>query len=88
MAFTKDAFVVFHNKPAIIKAVENDKYELTLTKGGVKSVRAKDIELLHPAPVNTLPSDEYTKPDFEEVLNLMEEETLSFGDFCEIAFNE
>jgi exoribonuclease-2 len=88
MAFTKDAFVVFHNKPAIIKAVENDKYELTLTKGGVKSVRAKDIELLHPGPVNTLPSDEYTKPDFEEVLNLMEEETLSFGDFCEIAFNE
>ena len=88
MAFTKDAFVLFHGKPAIIKAVENDKYELTLTKGGVKSVRAKDIELLHNGPAKELPSDEFVKPNFEEVLMLMEEETLSFGDFCDIAFNE
>ena len=88
MAFTKDAFVLFHGKPATIKAIENDKYELTLTKGGVKSVRAKDIELLHPGPVSELPNDEFIKPDFEEVLSLMEEEVLSFGDFCEIAFNE
>ena len=82
---TDSSLVLYHGKCAVVTAVGSEQIEIR-TDGGKKSVRHKDVELLHHGPVSALP-DILPDPKYEEMLALMEDETLSFSDFMELAYS-
>ena len=88
MLFHTGNLVVYRGRGAIVSAVGAEKIEIRTESGDVKSVRPKDIELLHAGPVAQLPPTVLPEPDYEELLALMEAETLSFRDFQELAYGE
>ncbi|MDR0932512.1 MAG: RNB domain-containing ribonuclease [Victivallales bacterium] len=85
--FRIGALVLYHSKCATITAVTPEKIEIRIEGGAVKSVRPKDIEFLHPGPVTVLPPAILPAPNAEELLALMENETLPFEEFAQIAYN-
>jgi len=46
------ALAVYKNKPALVKEKTQDKIVITLSDGASVKVREKDIEIIHPGPVN------------------------------------
>ena len=50
--YNAGALVVYHGKSAQVSAVSADKIEIRIEGGASKSVRAKDIEFLHPGPAS------------------------------------
>src|SRR5574344_1594711 len=81
------ALVLYHAKCAAVSAVSADKIEIRIDGGGVKSVRPKDVEFLHPGPVETLPPPELPEPDCREIAELMESETFTFADFTGLLYS-
>ncbi|MCP5141756.1 MAG: RNB domain-containing ribonuclease [Gammaproteobacteria bacterium] len=57
MTLRTDALVVYKRRPARITGVA-DKIEIITADGQSKRVRDKDVTLLHPGPVRTLPGDD------------------------------
>ena len=80
------ALALYHGKAAVINAINKDKIDIRIEGGSVKSVRPKDIEVIHPGPVASLPPAAPKEPDFAEILELTEGETLPFGEFVELAY--
>jgi len=88
------ALVVYKNKPALVKEKTQDKIIIALSDGASIKVREKDIEIIHPGPVNNFngiiegaaPSDGAVRETWE--LLLTEEKPLSLKEFAEIAFGE
>ena len=74
--YNAGALVVYHGKSAQVSAVSADKIEIRIEGGASKSVRAKDIEFLHPGPVSSLPPRALPEPDCCEIMELMEGETF------------
>ena len=70
--YNAGALVVYHGKSAQVSAVSADKIEIRIEGGASKSVRAKDIEFLHPGPVSSLPPRALPEPDCCEIMELME----------------
>ncbi|MBS1371941.1 MAG: RNB domain-containing ribonuclease [Lentisphaeria bacterium] len=87
-AFNTGALVLYHSKSAAVTAVNKEKIEIRIEGGSTRSVRPKDIEFLHPGPAATLPPAALPAPDAGELLALMEGETLSFGEFAELAYGD
>lgn len=85
-SFHSGALVLYHGKSATVSAVTKDKIEIRIEGGGTKSVRTKDIEFLHTGPATTLPPRTLPAPNTDELLELMESETLPFGEFAELAY--
>ncbi len=88
MMFHTGNLVVYRGRGAVVTAVGAEKIEIRTESGDTRSVRPKDIELLHPGPVAQLPPATLPEPDYEELLALMETETLPFRDFQELAYGE
>ena len=82
--YNAGALVVYHGKSAQVSAVSADKIEIRIEGGASKSVRAKDIEFLHPGPVSSLPPRALPEPDCCEIMELMAWETLPFSEFAEL----
>ena len=80
------ALALYHGKAAVITAINKDKIDIRIEGGSAKSVRPKDIEVIHPGPVASLPPAAPKEPDFAEILELTEGETLPFGEFVELAY--
>ena len=85
-AYNPGSLVLYHAKSATVTAVNKEKIEIRIEGGDTKSVRPKDIEFLHPGPVRSLPPAALPAPDAAELCELMERETLPFGDFAELAY--
>ena len=49
----KNSLVVYKYKPAIVKDITDGKFSISLQDGTQIKVRDKDIELVHPGPVNS-----------------------------------
>ena len=86
--YNAGALVVYHGKSAQVSAVSADKIEIRIEGGASKSVRAKDIEFLHPGPVSSLPPRALPEPDCCEIMELMEGETFPFSEFAELLYSE
>jgi len=87
------ALVVYKNKPALVKEKTQDKIVIALSDGASIKVREKDIEILHPGPVNNFngiiesaTADSAARETWE--LLLTEEKPLSLKELAEIAFGE
>lgn len=85
-SFHSGVLALYHGKTAAVSAVTKDKIEIRIEGGSTKSVRPKDLDYLHPGPVSTLPPKTLPEPNFEELLELIEGETLPFPEFAELAY--
>jgi len=92
------ALAVYKNKPALVKEKIQDKIVIALSDGASVKVREKDIEIIHPGPVNNFNDiiEGCAQPggisdgDIREIweLVLTEEKPLSLKELAEIAFGE
>ena len=80
------ALVAYKNKPAAVTAVTREKIEIRCAGGESRSVREKDVELIHPGPVSALEFPPLPEPDWAEVTELAEDALLPFADFVELAY--
>ena len=49
------ALAVWRNNPVTVAAAGGDKITIADVSGNTRSVRTKDIEILHPGPVKNIP---------------------------------
>ena len=86
ITFQTGNLLAFHGKCAIVQSVSKDKIEIRIEGSSTKSVRAKDVEYIHPGPCSVPVVRKMDLPDMEEILELMEEEIFPFREFCELLF--
>ena len=79
---------VYKGKAATVTGVSKDKIDIRCADGESRSVRQKDIEILHPGPVSSLNFASLPEPDWQEIAELAGEEGISFADFTELAYGE
>ncbi|MDR2717537.1 MAG: RNB domain-containing ribonuclease [Treponema sp.] len=88
----ENALAVYKNKPALVKEKTQDKIVIALSDGASIKVREKDIEIIHPGPVNNFNGiieggaqpDSAVRETWE--LLLTEEKPLSLKELAELAF--
>lgn len=88
MDIKNNSLVIYKGKGAVVTEISGDKYSIRTVSGDRKSVRLKDMELIHAGPCTSVPSPSEI-PSLEiqrENGELMEEETFSFADFTELLF--
>ena len=87
--FRSGALLAYHGKSALVRETDGVKIQIQIAGGGTKSVRSKDVELIHPGPCGQLPQDPEKLPDnLDEILELAGKETFSFRDFCELLYSD
>ena len=65
----KDALVLYKQVPARIREILSDKIVILLPDGKEKKVRSKDIQILHPGPITSLPDGSAPVSQVEEAGN-------------------
>jgi len=87
---TKGALVYYKSKAAVVTKVA-DKFDILFFKT-TKRVRDKDIKLLHPGPINDVTVLDMAIPEtvenLDEVLDLLEGETVSLVELAEFLYDE
>ncbi len=86
MSLKTGALVIYKTKCAVIDAISDGKIDIRVSDGSRKSVRPKDVDFLHPGPAGCLPPPELPPPDFQELIELTDGESLPFAEFCELAY--
>ena len=83
----KDSLVLYKGRPALVTS-SADKLELTLQDGNKRSVRVKDVSLLHPGPLSRL-TDLEPEPegDLETAWELLAGETTTLEELSELMFD-
>jgi len=86
---TKNSLVLYKQTPALVQSV-GDKIDIVLPGGKTKSVREKDVFLLHPGPVSGFPDLEDGAPEGqpEEAWELLQGETPSLQELAELVYGE
>jgi len=84
---SKGALVLFKNKAAIVQEVE-EKFTIGIDGGGIKKVRAKDIELLHPGPVSVLVNLELAGGNITDAWEMIHGEEVSLEELAELIYDE
>lgn len=82
------ALVVYRQKPAKVNSISDGKIELTLPDGANKSVRLKDVIVLHSGPVSRLPTDSLPPEDLMEIVAMLEDETVSLADLAGLIYDD
>ncbi|MCP5050223.1 MAG: RNB domain-containing ribonuclease [bacterium] len=83
----KNSLVLYKNRPARVIA-PGDKTEVELENGTVKKVRPKDVEPLHPGPINSLKELLPKTGDVETAWELLAGETTELEELSELIFEE
>ncbi|MCL2185424.1 MAG: RNB domain-containing ribonuclease [Treponema sp.] len=78
---TENALVIYKNKPAIVKEKTDGKILISLQNNEQLKVRDKDIELIHPGPVNNF-------KQLEESLNTAQTESTAIKEAWELMSDE
>lgn len=82
------ALAVYRQKAAKIISISDGKIEIGLPEGERKSVRLKDITMLHEGPVSQLPSAPLPPPDLMEIVVMLEDETVDLADFAALVYGK
>ncbi|MCB1760140.1 MAG: RNB domain-containing ribonuclease [Gammaproteobacteria bacterium] len=81
------SLVLYKQSPAKVVGIA-DKVEIELEGGKRKRVRFKDIALLHPGPVTTLPPAEPAGGELEEAWELLAEERCDLEELAGLIYGE
>ncbi|QEN08651.1 RNB domain-containing ribonuclease [Oceanispirochaeta crateris] len=84
----KDSLVLYKQVPARVRELLSDKIIILLPDGKEKKVRSKDIQLLHPGPISSLPDGAAPDGQIEEAWELLQGESPSLQELAELAFGE
>jgi len=86
---TKDSLVLYKQTPALV-AAEGDKIEIRLPGGKTRSVREKDVFVLHPGPVPGFPNldDEGIDGQPEEAWELLQGMSPSLVELAELVYGD
>ncbi len=89
MTLLKNSLVLYKQAPALIIET-GEKLELALNGGKSRSVRIKDVVLLHPGPVPAFPDLEKEAPEGqpEEAWKLLQDESPSLSELAELVYGE
>ena len=90
MIIKTNSLVLYKSKAALVTEISGDKYTIRTSTGDRKSVRLKDIEIVHPGPCQTIPAMA-SLPDLatqQENAELMGSDAMSFVDFTELVFGD
>ena len=89
MKLTKDSLVLYKQSPALVTGA-GDKIDIQLPGGKTRSVREKDVLILHPGPTVGFPDLESQAPEGqpEEAWELLQGETPSLTELAEIVYGE
>ena len=82
------ALAVYRQKPAKVISVSDGKIEIGLPEGERKSVRLKDITMLHGGPVAQLPTGPLPTPDLMEIVVMLEDEIVDIADFAALVYGK
>lgn len=85
----KDSLVLYKQTPALVTS-SGDKIDILLPGGKTRSVREKDVFLLHPGPVAGFPDLETDAPEGqpEEAWELLQGESPSLTELAELVYGE
>ncbi len=81
----KNSLVLYKNRPARVLS-EGDKMDVQLEDGSTKKLRPKDVELIHPGPINSLGELKPQEGDTETAWELLAGETTTLEELCELMF--
>ena len=81
------SLVLYKIHPAIVNEV-SDKIEIQLAGGKSKRVRDKDVQVLHPGPLQSLGQLNAGEPAIEEAWELLEDEAVPLSDLAELLYGE
>jgi len=87
MTLQKGSLVIFKKKPAVVTAC-SDKIDIEIAGGGSKSVRDKDVMLLHDGPAKLSDLNPLENPELDDTLEMLSEESVSFEEFAELLYGE
>lgn len=82
--FSVGNVVLFKYQPAIVQAVEGDKFEIVWGEGKSRKVRDKDLQLLHVGPLKHLPEAAVLPEEWQVAWELMAGEQASFAELLEM----
>ncbi|MFA7231619.1 MAG: hypothetical protein WC071_10150, partial [Victivallaceae bacterium] len=82
------ALVIYRQKPAKVNSISDGKIEISLPDGEKKSVRIKDITVLHGGPVARLPETPLPVSDLMEIVVMLEDESVSLEDLAGLIYGE
>lgn len=88
MLIKTNSLVLYKSKAALVVEISNEKYTIRTAGGDRKSVRLKDIEIVHPGPCQAIPATP-DLPDLatqQENAELMGSDSMPFADFTELLF--
>ena len=88
MTISKDNLVLYKNHPAVVLAV-GDKIEILLPDAATRRVRDKDVQLLHPGPVQNLEAvlrPPTTTADVETAWELLQGQSTTASELSELIY--
>ena len=89
--FVPGALVSYRGKCAAITDIAGDKITVRLAGGETRSVRFKDVELLHPGPVRSVPPELPPAPGetaLQETVELLGGEEMTFPEFVALLWGD
>jgi len=81
------ALVLYKSQPALIAAM-GEKIEIRTATGKDRKVRPKDVQLLHPGPLQSLASLQDPKANLDETWELLQGEKPGFEELAELVYGE
>ncbi len=84
----KNSLVLYKARAARVKNVDNKKIEIHTIDGGFFSVRHKDIQHLHPGPIENIHDLRVQEGEIGIAWELLAGESIPLADLAELAFGE
>lgn len=81
------ALVLYKSQPALVAAI-GEKIEIRTPSGKDRKVRSKDVQLLHPGPLQALSALKELKANLEEAWELLQGEKPAFEELAELIYGE
>lgn len=87
VSLSAGALVLYKSQPALV-ASAGEKIEIRTTGGRDRKVRPKDVQLLHPGPLQSLGSLKTPEANVEEAWELLQGEQPGFEDLTELVYGD
>lgn len=81
------SLVLYKDRPALVRRVDK-KVQIEMEDGELRSVRIKDVALLHPGPLESLDLAEPPAGEMEAAWELLAGTTTNLAELAELAFGE